>query len=90
MEKASVRNGAAGRPSRLDAPPAFATSGQFKEVSPGATTLWRNNDLLLVPAQLYVHAAAAGEKISLTLGDRDAIVMINPVTTAINASRNAE
>ena len=61
---------------KTDAPPAFATSGQFKEVSPGTTTLWRNNDLLLVPAQLYVHKAAAGEKISLTLGDRDAIVMI--------------
>jgi beta-galactosidase len=61
---------------QTDAPPAFATSGQFKEVSPGTTTLWRNNDLLLVPAQLYVHQAAAGEKISLTLGDRDAIVMI--------------
>ena len=61
---------------QTDAPPAFATSGQFKEVSPGTTTLWRNNDLLLVPAQLYVHEAAAGEKISLTLGDRDAIVMI--------------
>jgi len=61
---------------QTDAPPAFATSGQFKEVAPGTTTLWRNNDLLLVPAQLYVHKAAAGEKISLPLGDRDAIVMI--------------
>jgi hypothetical protein len=61
---------------KTDAPPAFVTSGQFKEVSPGKTTLWRNNDLLLVPAQLYVHEAAAGEKISLTLGDRDAVVMI--------------
>src|ERR1700735_5338318 len=30
----------------------------------------------LVPARLYVHKAAAGETISLTLGDRDAIVMI--------------
>ena len=57
-------------------PPAFVASGQFKEVSPGTTTLWRNNDLLLVPARLYVHKAAAGEKIRLTLGDRDAIVMI--------------
>ena len=76
---------------QMDAPPAFATRGQFKEVSPGATTLWRNNDLLLVPAQLYVHVAAAGEKISdLPLGDRDAIVMIDPVTTAISTSRNAE
>ena len=61
---------------QTDAPPAFATSGQFKEVAPGTTTLWRNNDLLLVPAQLYAHEAAAGEKIRLTLGDRDAIVMI--------------
>jgi hypothetical protein len=61
---------------QTDAPPAFAAGGQFKEVSPGTTTLWRNNDLLLVPVRLYVHKAAAGEKISLTLGDRDAIVMI--------------
>jgi hypothetical protein len=30
----------------------------------------------LVPAQLYVHQAAAEEKINLPLGDRDAIVMI--------------
>jgi hypothetical protein len=61
---------------KMDAPPSFATSGQFKEVSPGTTTLWRNNNLLLVPAQLYVHEAAAGENISLNLGDRDAIVLI--------------
>ncbi len=60
---------------KMDAPPAFASGGQFKEVSP-STCLWRDNALLLVPAQIFVHEAVAGEKISLPLGDRDAIVLI--------------
>ncbi len=58
---------------KMDPPPAFAVGGQFKAVS---TLLWRDNALNLVPAQLYERDAAAGEKISLSLGDRDAVVMI--------------
>ena len=54
--------------------PTFAGTS-FKEV-PSAASVWRDNALLLVPAQLYLHEAAAGERISLSLGDRDAVVMI--------------
>jgi beta-galactosidase len=60
---------------KADTPPAFAAKGQFKEVS-ATTYLWRNNALLLVPAQLYVRNAVVGEKISLDLGDRDVVVAI--------------
>ena len=59
---------------KLEAPPAFAGTS-FREV-PSAATVWRDNALQLVPAQLYVHDAAAGEKISLTLGDRDAVILL--------------
>jgi hypothetical protein len=37
---------------------------------------WRDNQLQLVPAQLYVHEAIAREKIRLALGDRDAVVLL--------------
>ena len=59
---------------KLEAPPAFAGTA-FREV-PSAATVWRDNALQLVPAQLYVHDAAAGEKISLALGDRDAVILL--------------
>jgi beta-galactosidase len=60
--------------SKMNTTPAFADSGQFKQVSP-ENVLWRDNAMLLVPAQLYVHEAAAGEKIDIPLGDRDAVVL---------------
>ncbi len=60
---------------KQDPPPPLPARG-FSEVTPGATYLWRDNALILVPAQLYEHDAAAGEKIALNLGDRDAVVMI--------------
>jgi hypothetical protein len=60
---------------RKDTPPSFASGGQFTEV-PSSDTIWRDNALILVPAQRYAHNAAAGEKISLSLGDRDAVVLI--------------
>ena len=60
---------------RKEAPPSFASGGRFTEV-PSGDTIWRDNALILVPTQLYVHNAAAGEKITLALGDRDAIVMV--------------
>jgi hypothetical protein len=59
---------------KTDTPPAFVSGGDFKEV-PG-NYLWRDNALLLVPAQLFVHEAQPGEKIHLSLGDRDAVVLI--------------
>jgi beta-galactosidase len=60
---------------RKAGPPAFADGGAFKEV-PIGNFVWRDNALMLVPAQLYVHQAATGEKISVSLGDRDAVVLI--------------
>ena len=60
---------------KQDPAPAFATAG-FKEVASTTPRDWRNNGLILVTAQLYEHDAAAGEKIQLSLGDRDAVVLI--------------
>ena len=59
---------------KQEAPPTFAGTS-FREV-PSAATLWRDNALQLVPAQLYVHEAAAGEKIHVALGDRDAVILL--------------
>jgi beta-galactosidase len=60
---------------KMEKPPSFAAGGGFTEVS-GGNYVWRDNALILVPAQLYVHQAAAGEKISVSLGDREAVVLI--------------
>jgi len=60
---------------KMDTPPAFVSGGDFKEVTSG-NHLWRDNALLLVPAQLFVHEAQPGEKIHLSLGERDAVVLI--------------
>jgi hypothetical protein len=59
---------------REDAEPAFATSGQFKEVAT-APFQWRDNTNILFAAKLYVRDAAAREKIKVSLGDRDAVVL---------------
>ncbi len=59
---------------KMDQPPAFAATGLFKPVK-SATYLWRDNAVLLVPAELYVHEASVGEKINLDLGDRDVAVL---------------
>ena len=48
---------------KTDTPPACVSGGDFKEV-PG-NYLWRDDELLLVPAQLLVHEAKPGEKIHL-------------------------
>jgi beta-galactosidase len=55
--------------------PAFLTSAGFQAVAT-PDLVWRDNDLMLVPAQLYSRPAAAGEVIHLTPPDRDAIVMV--------------
>jgi beta-galactosidase len=57
---------------KMASPPALPAG--FKEVAP-ADFRWRDNDLQLVPAQLYLHEAAAGENVKISLGDRDAIVL---------------
>jgi hypothetical protein len=38
--------------------------------------VWRDNRLMLVPAQLFSHQAAAGEVIHLAQPDRDEIVLV--------------
>jgi beta-galactosidase len=50
-------------------------SAKFAAVSKGEFT-WRNNDLILVPARLYARRAAAGERISILLGETDAVVLV--------------
>ncbi|HTF70993.1 MAG TPA: glycoside hydrolase family 3 N-terminal domain-containing protein [Edaphobacter sp.] len=39
---------------------------------------WRNNELLLVPAMIYSRSVAAGEHVEVSLGERDAIVLLRP------------
>ena len=55
--------------------PAFLTAAGFKDIS-APDFVWRNNDLMLVSAQLFSRAAAAGETIHLAAPDRDAIVLL--------------
>jgi len=60
---------------RQETPPAALTEVGFKEfASPGL--VWRDNDLMLVPAQLYSRPAAAGEVVHLPQPDRDEIVLL--------------
>jgi len=55
--------------------PAFLTNAGFKEASvPGL--VWRDNRLMLVPAQLFSRQAQAGEAIQLAPPDRDEIVLV--------------
>jgi hypothetical protein len=60
---------------RRDAPPSSLTDVGFKEV-PSASLVWRDNDLMLVQAQLFSRPAAAGEVIHLARPDRDEIVLL--------------
>jgi len=51
------------------------TNAGFKEASvPGL--VWRDNRLMLVPAQLFSRQAQAGEVIQLAPADRDEIVLV--------------
>jgi beta-galactosidase len=60
---------------RQNQPPAYLTGNGFKEVSP-AHLVWRDNRLMLVPAQLFSRPGAAGETIHLPQPDRDQIVLL--------------
>jgi beta-galactosidase len=60
---------------RTDNAPAFLTDAGFKEVSV-PDLVWRDNKLMLVPAQLFSRAAAAGETVHLAPADRDAIILL--------------
>ena len=55
-------------------PPATLTEAKFNPV--GEPFLWRDNAIQLVPAHLYSRRAAAGEIITLNLGERDAVVLL--------------
>jgi len=55
--------------------PAWLASVSFTEVKSGPIT-WRDNENILIPAQLYSRHVAAGEKVTLSLGDRDALVLL--------------
>jgi len=58
-----------------DSAPSYLTDAGFAEV-PVDGLRWRDNDLNLVPAQLFSHQAAAGDAIHLAKPDRDQIVLI--------------
>jgi hypothetical protein len=54
--------------------PAFLLATGFAEVS-GTQLVWRDNDVMLVSAQLFMRSALAGETIRLGQADRDAVVL---------------
>jgi hypothetical protein len=56
-------------------PPSYLTVAGFQEV-PEPDLIWRDNRLMLVPAQLYSRTASAGETIHLPQPDRDEIVLV--------------
>jgi len=60
---------------KLAVAPSFLTDAGFKEV-PSPDLVWRDNNLMLVPAQLFSRQAAAGEVIHLAQPDRDEIVLL--------------
>ena len=55
--------------------PSFLAAAGVTEV-PGTQLVWRDNDVMLVSAQLFMHSAAAGETIRLEQADRDAVVLL--------------
>jgi len=60
---------------KQDSTPSFLTESGFQEISkPGL--VWRDNRLMLVPAQLFTRQMAAGEAIHLAPFDRDAIILL--------------
>jgi hypothetical protein len=61
--------------SQADAPSEVWGKAGFKGVAVNSF-VWRNNDLLLVPAALFVHKAQAGETITIPLDKSDAVVLL--------------
>ena len=60
---------------RRNEAPSFLTAVGFKEVS-AQDLVWRDNNLMLVPAQLFSLQARAGQVIHLAQPDRDEIVLL--------------
>jgi hypothetical protein len=59
---------------RVDAP-TFLTDAGFKEIA-SPDLVWRDNNLMLVSAQLFSRQYAAGEVVHLAQADRDEIVLV--------------
>lgn len=57
--------------------PHFASDAAFQPVTSGPL-VWRDNDLFLVPAELYSRHVNAGETVHVPRMDRDMIVMLKP------------
>ncbi len=57
--------------------PAWLSGPGFSEVNT-APVSWRDNDLMLNPAKLYARHFATGNSVKLSLGERDALVLIKP------------
>ncbi len=60
---------------KTDVAPSFLADAGFKEVST-SDLIWRDNNLQLVPAQLFSRQAKTGETIHLAQPDRDEIVLL--------------
>lgn len=58
----------------VKAPSFLAAAGFSKIISPGL--VWRDNNLMLVSAEIYSRPASAGEVIHLPQADRDEIVLL--------------
>ena len=56
-------------------PAAFVKAAKLRPVNAGPL-IWRDSDLLLVPAELYSRQVAAGETVQIQKPDRDMIVML--------------
>jgi beta-galactosidase len=54
--------------------PTFLTSSGFTETS-DADLVWRDNNLNLVPAQLFSRQVTSGQAVTIPAADRDALVM---------------
>jgi beta-galactosidase len=57
-------------------PSALQTSGFAPVKTPPFQ--WRGNDLILVDAELWSKSLAAGQKVSIRLGERDALILLQP------------
>ena len=60
-----------------EAAPAWLTDAGFAQAAT-APFNWRGNDLILVPAQLYSRHLPANQSVKLSLGERDARIMVKP------------
>ncbi len=60
---------------KADTAPAWLVSAGFTQTTTDPID-WRNNDLQLIPAELYSRHFAAGETVKLSMGERDALILL--------------